>query len=253
MTRVQRGRGRLRQSAAESSFNTWTKFYKQDENAANAIVSYYAKGSLIAACIDLKMRALCDGERGLDDVMRRLWQDYQENGRGVEPDRIQRLVSEIAGTDLGDFLDSLIYGTGELPLPGLLADAGIDVQRRVAINSQDKGGKPANGDLPAAALGGAFKDGENGLTLLRVDEHGALQNAGLSAGDVVIAVDGLKLGLAQLENLLLRAAAGDRWRLHAFRRDELHEFEVTLQAAAEDSYVLSVAEEARARRSWPGA
>ena len=33
MTRVQRGRGRLRQSTAESSFNTWTKFYKQDENA----------------------------------------------------------------------------------------------------------------------------------------------------------------------------------------------------------------------------
>ena len=61
LTRVQRGRGRTRQSAAESSFNTWTKFYKQDENAANAIVSYYAKGCLIAACIDLKLRALSGG------------------------------------------------------------------------------------------------------------------------------------------------------------------------------------------------
>jgi predicted metalloprotease with PDZ domain len=69
MTRVQRGRGRKRQSAAESSFNAWTKFYKQDENAANAIVSYYAKGCLIAACIDLKMRALSGGEKSLDDVM----------------------------------------------------------------------------------------------------------------------------------------------------------------------------------------
>ncbi len=252
MTRVQRGRGRLRQSAAESSFNTWTKFYKQDENAANAIVSYYAKGSLIAACIDLKMRALTDGERGLDDVMRRLWQDFQRDGRGVEPDGIQRLVSEIAASDLGDFLDELIYGTGELPLPELLADAGIEVERRVTLNAQDKGGKAANGDLPAASLGGVFKDGENGLTLLRVDEQGALQHAGLSAGDVVIAVDGLKLGLAQLEARLLRAAAGDSWRLHAFRRDELNEFEVTLQAAAEDSFVLSVADEALARRNWLG-
>jgi predicted metalloprotease with PDZ domain len=44
MSRVQRGFGRSRQSAAESSFNAWTRFYKQDENAANAIVSYYAKG-----------------------------------------------------------------------------------------------------------------------------------------------------------------------------------------------------------------
>ena len=56
MTRVERGRGRLRQSTAESSFNAWTKFYQQDENAANAIVSYYAKGSLIAACIDPHLR-----------------------------------------------------------------------------------------------------------------------------------------------------------------------------------------------------
>ncbi|MCP4432599.1 MAG: M61 family metallopeptidase, partial [Gammaproteobacteria bacterium] len=39
ITRVFRGKGATRQSAAESSFNAWTKFYKQDENAANAIVS----------------------------------------------------------------------------------------------------------------------------------------------------------------------------------------------------------------------
>ena len=253
LTRVQRGRGRLRQSAAESSFNTWTKFYKQDENAANAIVSYYAKGCLIAACIDLKLRALSAGERSLDDVMRRLWQDYLEQGTGVEPDGIQQLVSEIAGVDLGDFLDQLIHGTGELPLPELLADAGIEVLRRVASNAKDRGGKPANGELPAVDIGGALKDGDNGLTILRVVEAGALQSAGLSAQDVIIAVDGLKLNLAQLEQRLLRARPGDVWRLHAFRRDELYQFDLSLQAAAEDTYVLSVADADRARRSWLGA
>ncbi len=49
MTRVLRGKGSRRQSAAESSFNAWTKFYKADENAQNAIVSYYAKGCLRAS------------------------------------------------------------------------------------------------------------------------------------------------------------------------------------------------------------
>ena len=44
ITRVRRNPGRLNQTLAESSFDAWTKFYKQDENAPNAIVSYYAKG-----------------------------------------------------------------------------------------------------------------------------------------------------------------------------------------------------------------
>jgi len=249
LTRVQRGQGRLRQSAAESSFNTWTKFYKQDENATNAIVSYYAKGCLIAACIDLKLRALTAGAASLDHVMRRLWQDYRQTGAGVERDGIQRLVSELAGEDLGDFLDRLIYGTGELPLCELLQEAGIKVTRRAAINAQDKGGKPASGALPEVDPGAAFKDGDGGITVLRVVEQGALQRAGLSAGDEIIAVDGLKLNQARLERRLLRAQVGDVWQLHAFRRDELNQFEVVLQAAAENTYVLAVAD--AAERSWP--
>jgi len=250
MTRVQRGRGRLRQSVAESSFNAWTKFYKQDENATNAIVSYYAKGSLVAACIDLKLRALSDGERGLDDVMRHLWQSYLEDGKGVEADTIQRLVSEIAGTDLDPFLQQLIYSTDELPLVELLEETGIEVTRRVAKNGQDKGGKDATGELPSVDLGAALKEGDGGLVVLRVSEEGALQLAGLSADDVIIAIDGLKLSLAQLESRLLRSQPGDVWRVHAFRRDELNEFDVTLQAAEASSFVLKVADAERAKRAW---
>jgi predicted metalloprotease with PDZ domain len=251
MTRVQRGPGRLRQSAAESSFNAWTKFYKQDENAANAIVSYYAKGCLIAACIDLKIRALTASQKSLDDVMRELWRAYLERGQGVESDGIQQLVSEIAGQDLGSFLDQLIYGTGDLPLAELLESVGIDVLRRVAKNSQDKGGKEAEDDLPVVDLGAALKDGEAGLTIQRVIEAGSAQSAGLSAGDQIIAVDGLKLNLGQLEKKLLLANPGDKWRVHAFRRDELHRFDVSLQAADKNTFVLKTTDRQQAaRQTW---
>jgi predicted metalloprotease with PDZ domain len=79
-----------------------------------------------------------------------------------------------------------------------------------------------------------------------------LQQAGLSAGDVVIAVDGLKLNLAQLEKRLLHAAVGEVWRLHAFRRDELNQFEISLQVAQADSFLLGVADTELARRGWLG-
>ncbi len=251
MTRVSRGRGRLRQSVAESSFNAWTRFYQQDENAANAIVSYYAKGALIAACVDLKLRAESEGESSLDGVMRRLWQDYRRGERGVAPRQIQALVNELAGVDLSPLLDAWIDGTDELPLPELLQTVGVEVDARAAANSQDKGGKPVDGELPTATLGAMLKDGDCGVAIQRVDEGGAAQTAGLAAGDEILAVDGLRLELAQLEQRLLRARVGDRWQVHAFRRDELHVFEVELQPAPATTIVLRATDDnSDARRAW---
>ncbi len=251
MTRVQRGRGRSRQSAAESSFNAWTKFYKQDENAANAIVSYYAKGCLIAACIDLRMRELSAGETSLDDVMRKLWQDYLELKPGVEAGYIQRLVCEMTGQDLNDFLDDLIYGTGDLPLTELLEAAGVEVIQRAASNLQDKGGKDGTGELPRVDFGAMLKADEGGVAIQRVAEGGSAQSAGLAAGDSLVAIDGLRLDLGKIENKLQRASPGDVWRVHAFRRDELHRFEVELRPAENDTFVLKVTEQPNAQlRSW---
>jgi len=243
MTRVQRGLGRTRQSAAESSFNTWTKFYKQDENAANAIVSYYAKGSLIAACIDLKMRELSQGTKSLDDVMRKLWLDWQDQGNGVAVDTIQQTICEILGQDIRTLLDQMINGRDDLPLTQLLDTVGVDVQRRVAGNAKDKGGKEAEGELPRVDFGASLKEHENGLLLQRVSESGSAQCAGLSAEDKIIAIDGLSLNLSKFEKKLLRAKPGDQWRVQAFRRDELNSFEVSLQAAEENTFVLRLAEQ----------
>jgi hypothetical protein len=53
---VLRGSGRTKQSVADSAFDAWTKYYRQDENAPNAIVSYYTKGSLVALALDLTIR-----------------------------------------------------------------------------------------------------------------------------------------------------------------------------------------------------
>ena len=251
MTRVGRGLGRKRQSAAESSFNTWTRFYQQDENAANAIVSYYAKGSLISACIDLKLRSLGDAGKNLDEVMRRLWQDYREQGKGIGSDRIQQLVSEIAGEDLSEFLHDMIHGTDELPLEALLQQSGVEVCHRVAGNQKDKGGKEIEGDLASVDFAALLKPESGGLAIQRATEAGSAQSAGLAAGDVIVAIDSLKINLEQFEKKLLLAKPGDRWQVHAFRRDELNQFEVTLQAAEASSVVLKASDEGQTRRqAW---
>ena len=250
MTRVLRGKGSRRQSAADSSFNTWTKFYKQDENAQNAIVSYYAKGCLIALCIDLKMRQLSQSEHSLDDVMRQLWQSWKKDGAGVDSNTIQDLVCSIMGDDLHDFMHRLIYSSDELPLQELLDSVGVAMNFRPASNQKDKGGKKTKGPLPEVDFG-AFVEEKNGaLHLLRVSEDGSAQAAGLSANDQIIALNDLKLTLAQLEAKLSLAAVGEQWKIHAFRRDELMEFEMSLQAAKNDTVVLQPGEHDPRRQAW---
>ncbi|MGM0541532.1 MAG: M61 family metallopeptidase, partial [Pseudomonadota bacterium] len=76
MTGVYRMPGRFLQSVAQSSLLTWTKFYQQDENAPNAIISYYTKGSLIALGLDLTIRQQTQGEKSIDDVLLYLWQHF---------------------------------------------------------------------------------------------------------------------------------------------------------------------------------
>ena len=118
ITRVLRGSGRLHQSVAESSFDAWTKFYKQDANAANAVVSYYAKGALIALALDLKLRTETDGRISLDDVMKSCWERWGDSGTGMPEDGFETVAAEVSEIDLGDFFDAAVRGTGDSNILG---------------------------------------------------------------------------------------------------------------------------------------
>ena len=59
-------------------------------------------------------------------------------------------------------------------------------------------------------------------------EKGVAHRAGLSAGDVLTAIDGLRVTATNLTDLLRRYRAGDTVTVHAFRRDELMSFSAKL-------------------------
>ena len=240
LTRVERGLGRKRQSASESSFNTWTKFYKQDENAQNAIVSYYAKGCLIALCIDLQMRIKSQSTVSLDNVMLQLWQTTRDTGKGVEVDTIQVLIGSLVGSEVQQGLDDMICGRTDLPVEQLLSGFGVSFNRQCASGQSDKGGQCLTSTSPQVDFGCFLQERDGGLQLIRASEKGSVQLAGLTAGDVIVAINGLKLNLAQVEQKLKLAVINDVWSIHAFRRDELSEFQVTLQASAETTISLRI-------------
>ena len=246
ITRVWRGNGRWKQSVADSSFDSWTKFYKQDESAPNNIVSYYTKGSLIALALDLTIRQATAQQRSLDDLMRLLWQDYGKTGIGLTEGEIEMLAGQIAGTSLSGFFEQYLYGLEDLPLDRLLESVGINFCLRAAINADDKGGKPAENtsNRPVVTLGARVIADSAGACLSHVFDHGPAQTAGLSANDVVVALNGIKVNKDSLEKTITTYSPGSEVKIHAFRRDELKEFVVQLTAAPEDTCYLQISDSA---------
>ncbi|QSX35837.1 M61 family metallopeptidase [Shewanella sedimentimangrovi] len=243
MTRVYRGTGRFKQSLLDSSFNAWTKFYKQDENAQNAIVSYYTKGALFALMLDLVLRR--DAGKSLDDVMRLLWQRHGLTAIGTDDDTHQQLVSELLGRDAAE-LFAWLDNTEDLPLAELLAEFGVRMELRAASGQSDNGGgKPTPLKL---SLGAKYKAEGLGVRIQTVAEGGAAHSAGLSAGDLLIAADGLQVN-GNFESLLQGFEPGGEITLHWFRRDELMTGSLPLRSAPLDTVSLHLEDESKIK-AW---
>ena len=211
ITRVMRSGGRRKQSVAESSFDAWTKFYKQDANATNAIISYYAKGALIALSIDLKLRMETEGAVSLDDVMKAAWQRWGETGEGVPEDGFEKLCAEVSGLDLEDFFAAAVRGTGELPLEALLKTHGVDYHLRRSAGGMDSGGKAQDdAKLPTVWLGANLADRDGKPVFQAVHNGGPAEQAGISPGDELVALDGLRINLAGCEARTRRYQPGDK-------------------------------------------
>jgi predicted metalloprotease with PDZ domain len=227
ISNVEKGSGRHKQTLAESSFDAWIKYYRQDENSPNAIVSYYDKGALVALCLDLTLRIKTEGRVSLDDVMRELWRAYGKIGRGVPDDGIRQVAESLSGLDLRRFFADAVDGTGDLPLQRLLKAAGI------VLTLDATSEKPSLGIKTTAE--------SKALRISQVFDGGAAQQAGLSAGDTLVAIDGLRIDAGNLDTLLARYQAGDTVAIHAFRRDELMTCSALLQPPARNVCKLSSA------------
>jgi len=250
ISNVQRGPGRRTQSIAESSFDAWIKFYRQDENAPNAVVSYYAKGSLAALALDLTIRERTRARHSLDDVLRAMWQRFGRNafdgGEGLDESAFPRLLEETVGLRLDAQIRAWAYGTAELPLAALLRPFGV----RLELGTGEQGPVSIGAKL-------AMRDGQ--LTIASAYNGQAAERAGLSAGDAIVAFDELRVAdEAACKALLARRRPGDRLKVHAFRRDELIERELALDAAPKSEAKLEIEErrsagKARLLDGWLGA
>ena len=149
-------------------------------------------------------------------------------------------------------------GTEDPPLKELLAEFGIALEVRAASGADDRGGaaaRSANDEL--LSLGVAVREREHGLELASVLDGGPAERAGLNPGDVLVAIDRLRVTGRNLARRLARFESGERVTASVFRGDELLEVGIVLKPAPLDTCYLTVRDQAdpkavERRRAWLG-
>ena len=244
LTQLLRAPGARVQSAADASFDAWIKYYRADENAPNSQFSYYLRGGFIALALDLMMRERVATDATaptLDDVMRGLWLEFGETGVGVPEDACP-LFSRLTKIDLTEFFARFIHGTEDPDWHVLLAPFGINYRLRATASATDRGGR----DEPIAhtnlrTLGMLVAEGGHALPVIKhVISNSVAWRAGISAGDTLVAIDGLRANGSTLGKHLARFKAGDTLSVSYFRHDVLHATTVKVPATKLDTAWLSV-------------
>ncbi len=218
LTAVLRRPGARRQSVRQASHEAWTKHYVRDENTPNAGVSYYAHGAVLALCLDLLIRRLRPDSDGLDDVVRLLWRRFGDRtpreAKGYSEEDVEAAVSEVAGSDLSGFFADHVDSPRPPPVGDLLTVVGLEL-----VDEED----PAPPDL-----GVEVSESDRGVTITAVLRDRPAWRGGLSGGDELLAIDGVRVRRGDLEAALRAHEPGEEVEVAVFRGARLVVVPVTL-------------------------
>ena len=191
--------GRRVQSLAQSSFDTWIKYYRPDENSPNSTISYYGKGALLALALDLSLRSAAASPSSLDELMRGLWRrshaGLRTGARGaISEADVLAVITELGGDALAQQFQQWVHGTDDLPLPHLF--------ERFAV--QLRADKPTLAQRLGLRVNESGAGAHASCSVKQVLQGSAALAGGLCAGDELLACNGWRL--RRLEDAALSLA-----------------------------------------------
>lgn len=196
LNEVMRFSGRFHQSLEESSFDNWVKFYTRHENTRNDQISYYKKGGLIAMMLDIEIITNTNCEKCLDDALKMLYEDFiSDPSKGYTSERVKEVCEAVAGKNLDEFWTKYIRGTDELPLTDYLSKAGVELKDKNKENE--------------VKLGVMINKSDDNVILDEVHDGGSAYAAGLSTGDEIIAIDGIRANNKNFKGIMSTFKTGD--------------------------------------------
>lgn len=180
---VQCSLGRLTQNLSDSSWDTWVKLYRPDENSPNARISYYRKGCLLAWLLDSRLRNQTYNSISLDNVVRELWKNYRDSGYTHQD--FADIVEEFGSKQIRQWLDHELKSTDELDFGPALENFGLQFRHWTdeELTQLD----------PKLWLGCETQATESKLFVRRVLRQTAAAQAGLNVDDELLAIAGYRI------------------------------------------------------------
>jgi predicted metalloprotease with PDZ domain len=220
--------GRKVQSVEESSFDSWIKYYRQDENSINSQVSYYDKGAILGLLLDLEIRKRSNGRKSLDDVMRYLYTEFFKKDRNYTPSDFQKTCELMTGSSLEEFFAKYVRGTDELDYNSALAAAGLRLETSITADEAQR-----------AFLGADVEQQDDRLMVRRVYAGSPAYDQGLNTGDQIVALDNMRVTKDFFNARLAEKKPGDVLNLTIFRFDNLSMLLIKLGERREGTYRIT--------------
>lgn len=224
ISRIENQPGNKIQSAAEASFDAWIKYYQPNENSYNTTISYYQKGYVLGALLDLEIINSTNGEKSLDDLMKYIYNEYyKKKERGLTALEWKAAAEKIAGKNLDDFFNEYVFGTEKINYQKYFNYAGIEILEY-------------ENDAPFLGIQSQMRDGK--LLINVVKDSTPAYFGKLNAGDEIIAANGYRVDKDLLEKIISSSNAGDSLQFTVSRNGILKKLIIVLKQNEEINYGL---------------
>lgn len=224
--------GRFQQSAAESSFEAWID--AGGERARNASVNIYSKGQLLATAMDILIRQQTQGSKGLEHVHQYLYQHHSVIKGGYIAADVRKALKTVTGQDWNNWWTQYVDGKAEIPFADLLTQVGLQHLVEAGKDDEQKEGW---------FTGWKTRDTGEFPVITEVERDSPAWNAGVVAGDTLIAANGLRLSSKDANDKLWLTQSLPI-KLAVFRRDEMREINLTPQRQAKGKVKLKALDKA---------
>ncbi|WP_299495536.1 PDZ domain-containing protein [uncultured Shewanella sp.] len=209
------------QSVSEASQNQWVS--ARGDYSVNNSVSIYSEGYLASLALDFSLLKNTSNNVSYRDVHQKLYQDFSVP-KSYDVDDVKAILKTLSGQDYQQWWSQYVESPVQLEFSELLETAGIVITYKDGMR-----------DIPFTGV--TFEEGS--LVMLEVLRDSPAWNAGLTLGDELVAINGLKVTPEELEKRIQDFTAGQTITLTVFQEQQLKAVPVTLAAQPNSPLQLS--------------
>ncbi|RXR32994.1 peptidase M61 [Flavobacterium piscinae] len=160
----------------------------------DAYLNVYEKGALIAMCLDIELRELSNGQRGILDLMQKLSKEYGNEKPFEDSELFDKIVS-VTFPEIRTFLETYVSGNTPLNYEEFFGKVGVS-KTKVQI----PGNIFLKGQVPYITVNPTTKEI---IILPGIELNDFMKSMGLQGGDIIVSINDTKYNLDNIYDMII--------------------------------------------------